>query len=192
MRWIWRSNESSTKRYPHHRRGAADRCRAERRSARVRIAVPTARRPRLRGVPAVDRARRNGRGVDPGSVCPCVATLVEFSRRQRVRYVAASTDCQRRIRRTAIAAAVVSPPDEHRRRCRGCGDRTTQSGSGADQHDLDSAIRRLPRGARTVFVLHDVEGWQHDEIASRGGIAVGTSKAHLHRARQLLKEWLST
>ncbi len=61
----------------------------------------------------------------------------------------------------------------------------------ADRHDLESAIRRLPPGARTVFVLHDVEGWRHDEIALRGGIAVGTSKAHLHRARQLLKEWLS-
>lgn len=63
--------------------------------------------------------------------------------------------------------------------------------SNADRHDLEAAIRRLPRGARTVFVLHDVEGWQHEEIAARGGIAVGTSKAHLHRARQLLKEWLS-
>jgi len=63
--------------------------------------------------------------------------------------------------------------------------------SSADQHDLESAIRRLPRAARTVFVLHDVEGWQHDEIAARTGTAVGTSKAHLHRARQLLKEWLS-
>jgi RNA polymerase sigma-70 factor, ECF subfamily len=63
--------------------------------------------------------------------------------------------------------------------------------SDADHHDLESAIRRLPPGARTVFVLHDIEGWQHGEIASRGGIAVGTSKAHLYRARQLLKEWLS-
>jgi RNA polymerase sigma factor (sigma-70 family) len=61
----------------------------------------------------------------------------------------------------------------------------------ADQHDLENAICRLPRGARTVFVLHDVEGWKHDEIAARVGIAVGTSKAHLHRARTLLKEWLS-
>lgn len=63
--------------------------------------------------------------------------------------------------------------------------------SSADQHDLESAIRKLPAAARTVFVLHDVEGWQHDEIAARTGTAVGTSKAHLHRARQLLKEWLS-
>jgi len=58
--------------------------------------------------------------------------------------------------------------------------------------DLDAAIRKLPTRARMVFVLHDVEGWQHEEIAASTGTAVGTSKAHLHRARQLLKEWLST
>lgn len=57
--------------------------------------------------------------------------------------------------------------------------------------DLDAAIQRLPERARTVFVLHDIEGWQHDEIAASTGTAVGTSKAHLHRARQLLQEWLS-
>ncbi len=56
--------------------------------------------------------------------------------------------------------------------------------------DLDSAIARLPAGARTVFVLHDVEGYTHDEIASRAGIAVGTSKAQLFRARRLLREML--
>jgi RNA polymerase sigma-70 factor (ECF subfamily) len=59
------------------------------------------------------------------------------------------------------------------------------------QLDLDAAIQRLPERARTVFVLHDVEGWQHEEIAASTGTAVGTSKAHLHRARQLLREWLS-
>lgn len=57
--------------------------------------------------------------------------------------------------------------------------------------DLEVAIQKLPTRARTVFVLHDIEGWQHDEIAASTGTAVGTSKAHLHRARQLLKEWLS-
>jgi RNA polymerase sigma-70 factor (ECF subfamily) len=57
--------------------------------------------------------------------------------------------------------------------------------------DLEQAIARLPAGARQVFVLHDVEGFQHDEIASLAGIAVGTSKAQLHRARRLLKESLN-
>jgi len=59
------------------------------------------------------------------------------------------------------------------------------------RHDLESAIRKLPPRARTVFVLHDVEGWPHEEIAARTGTAVGTSKAQLHRARGLLREWLS-
>jgi len=56
--------------------------------------------------------------------------------------------------------------------------------------DLERAVARLPKGARTVLFLHDVEGYQHDEIAELTGIAVGTSKAQLHRARRLLKEWL--
>ena len=56
--------------------------------------------------------------------------------------------------------------------------------------DLERAVARLPKGARTVLMLHDVEGYQHDEIARLTGIAVGTSKAQLHRARRLLKEWL--
>lgn len=53
--------------------------------------------------------------------------------------------------------------------------------------DLDDAIRRLPAGARAVFVLHDIEGYQHGEIATLLGIAEGTSKAHLFRARRLLR-----
>lgn len=56
--------------------------------------------------------------------------------------------------------------------------------------DLDQAIAGLPPGARTVFVLHDVEGYQHQEIAALTGIAVGTSKAQLFRARRLLREAL--
>ena len=57
--------------------------------------------------------------------------------------------------------------------------------------DLEQAIAALPPGARTVFVLHDVEGYTHDEIASLSGIAEGTSKAQLFRARRLLREALS-
>jgi RNA polymerase sigma-70 factor (ECF subfamily) len=56
--------------------------------------------------------------------------------------------------------------------------------------DLEQAIAGLPPQARTVFVLHDVEGWQHDEIARELGVATGTSKAQLHRARKLLQEAL--
>lgn len=56
--------------------------------------------------------------------------------------------------------------------------------------DLDWAIAGLPPGARTVFVLHDVEGYEHAEIAALAGIAVGTSKAQLFRARRLLREAL--
>ena len=56
--------------------------------------------------------------------------------------------------------------------------------------DLEQAIALLPPQARAVFVLHDVEGWQHDEIAAELGVATGTSKAQLHRARKLLQEAL--
>ena len=56
--------------------------------------------------------------------------------------------------------------------------------------DLERAIAALPSGARTVFVLHDVEGYKHEEIAELHGIAVGTCKAQLHRARRLLREAL--
>jgi RNA polymerase sigma-70 factor (ECF subfamily) len=56
--------------------------------------------------------------------------------------------------------------------------------------DLEKAIAGLPEGARAVFVLHDIEGYEHQEIADLTGIAVGTSKAHLFRARRLLREAL--
>ena len=56
--------------------------------------------------------------------------------------------------------------------------------------DLEQSIAGLPPGARTVFVLHDVEGYEHAEIAAMTGIAVGTSKAQLFRARRLLREAL--
>lgn len=56
--------------------------------------------------------------------------------------------------------------------------------------DLERAIAALPAGAREVFVLYDIEGYRHAEIAELVGIAVGTSKAQLFRARRLLREAL--
>ena len=50
--------------------------------------------------------------------------------------------------------------------------------------DLESAIAGLPERARTVLVLYDIEGYQHNEIAEMTGMAVGSSKAQLHRARK--------
>ncbi len=66
-------------------------------------------------------------------------------------------------------------------------DRNSDTGVGMD---LESAILKLPSGARQVFVLHDVEGYKHAEIAGMMEIAIGTSKTQLHRGRKLLREWM--
>jgi RNA polymerase sigma-70 factor (ECF subfamily) len=62
--------------------------------------------------------------------------------------------------------------------------------AGAEALDLEGAIAKLPPGARQVFVLHDVEGFKHEEIAAMIGVTSGTSKAQLHRARMLLRAYL--
>jgi RNA polymerase sigma factor (sigma-70 family) len=59
-----------------------------------------------------------------------------------------------------------------------------------ERMSLEAALEQLPNGARRIFVLHDVEGYKHDEIATLLDIAVGTSKAQLHRARMLLRDHL--
>ena len=57
--------------------------------------------------------------------------------------------------------------------------------------DFEQAIEQLPPGAREIFVLHDVEGYKHREIAAMLDIATGTSKRQLHRARMLMRQHLS-
>lgn len=56
--------------------------------------------------------------------------------------------------------------------------------------DIENAISTLPEQAKIVFILHDIHGYQHKEIAGLMNIETGTSKAHLHRARKLLREEL--
>jgi RNA polymerase sigma-70 factor, ECF subfamily len=68
-------------------------------------------------------------------------------------------------------------------------DRSVQLHTGT-RMDLERAVAELPEGARTVFVLYDVEGYRHQEIADRLGVAEGTVKAQLHRARKMLREAL--
>jgi RNA polymerase sigma-70 factor, ECF subfamily len=59
-----------------------------------------------------------------------------------------------------------------------------------DRLALDKAIGALPRGYRTIFVLHDVEGYEHEEIATMLGLSIGTSKSQLHKARRKLRDLL--
>ena len=59
-----------------------------------------------------------------------------------------------------------------------------------DRIALDRAIAQLPPGYRTAFILHDVEGYEHSEIARICGSAIGTSKSQLHKARKKLHELL--
>lgn len=54
--------------------------------------------------------------------------------------------------------------------------------------DFEAALARLPDGAREVFVLHDIEGYKHEEIATLLGVSAGTSKSQLHRARMALRD----
>ncbi|MGB5486203.1 MAG: sigma-70 family RNA polymerase sigma factor [Lysobacterales bacterium] len=67
------------------------------------------------------------------------------------------------------------------------GDRDVYAGL---RKDLEAAIAGLPERARTVLVLYDIEGYQHNEIAEMTGMAVGSSKAQLHRARKMVQEIL--
>jgi RNA polymerase sigma-70 factor, ECF subfamily len=61
----------------------------------------------------------------------------------------------------------------------------------ADRLDLERAIARLAPGYRAAFVLHDVEGFDHHEVADMLGIAEGTSKSQVHKARLKIREYLS-
>jgi len=101
------------------------------------------------------------------------------------------------LHRIAVNCAIDALRGEKRRRSReqedeNAGDRV-ETGSNRPPRppearlDLESAIASLPEGARTVFVLHDVEGYRHGEISRMTGVAEGTSKAQLHRARRLLR-----
>lgn len=64
------------------------------------------------------------------------------------------------------------------------------SGDPGNRIDLETAIAALPQGARIAFVMHDIEGYSHDEIAAMSGIAAATVRVQLHRARRYLMEAL--
>ncbi len=59
-----------------------------------------------------------------------------------------------------------------------------------ERMDFEAALARLPQGAREIFVLHDIEGYKHEEIAELLQVTAGTSKSQLHRARMVLRQHL--
>jgi RNA polymerase sigma-70 factor (ECF subfamily) len=69
---------------------------------------------------------------------------------------------------------------------------STRRVSLVDRLALEKAIGELPAGYRTVFLLHDVEGYEHEEIATMLKVSIGTSKSQLHKARMRLRELLKT
>ncbi len=92
---------------------------------------------------------------------------------------------RRRSLRVAITADLQGISSE-----RGDFDAPARTGDPGAAMDIEKCVAALPAGARAVFVLHDVEGFSHSEIGEQLGIAEGTSKAHLFRARRLLREAL--
>ena len=60
-----------------------------------------------------------------------------------------------------------------------------------DRLAIEQAVRMLPTGSRSAFILHDIEGYKHEEAARLSGHTVGTSKSQLHRARASLRAVLS-
>ncbi len=99
------------------------------------------------------------------------ANVALSDRRIRVRRVRTEVVMEESVERTAVGARDVF----------------------ADKRmDLERAIARLPERARTVLILFDIEGYRHLEISKMTGMAVGSSKAQLHRARKLLRKELDS
>jgi RNA polymerase sigma-70 factor (ECF subfamily) len=95
------------------------------------------------------------------------ANVALTDRRTRVRKVGRETPLDDAIERVATGERDVPAPE---------------------QMDLEAAIAGLPERARAVLVLYDIEGYSHAEVAELTGMAIGSSKAQLHRARRLVRE----
>lgn len=84
----------------------------------------------------------------------------------------------------------LSPHDEDRLR-KETGVRDSVLAGSVDRINLERAIEGLPPGYRVAFVLHDIEGYEHNEIAEMMGCSIGNSKSQLHKARMKLRELLT-
>jgi RNA polymerase sigma-70 factor, ECF subfamily len=100
------------------------------------------------------------------------------------------------LHRLAVNLILAKRGAAARRRSRDAGDEALQwtparSVTPELAMDFETALQHLPDGARQIFVLFDVEGYRHEEIADLLGLSVGTTKSQLHRARMILREHLT-
>lgn len=93
------------------------------------------------------------------------------------------------LRLTSLECTMVEIPEEHLARSFGTLDQNL-AGS-IDRLAIERALKTLPPGYRTIFLLHDVEGFEHQEIASQQKCTIGNSKSQLHKARRRLRSVLS-
>ena len=96
----------------------------------------------------------------------------------------------RKKRPAADSVDEPNDPQEDDRRTMQLGGEDLQISGVLDRVNLERALRRLAPGCREMFVLHDVEGYRHDEIAAIVGCSVGNSKSQLHKARLRLRQIL--
>ena len=102
------------------------------------------------------------------------------------------------LHRLAVNTMLENARSERRRTARVLSMEDTSALPGAAQStnidlrmEMEEAVASLPKGARIAFVLHDIEGYQHQEIALQLSVSIGTVKAQLHRARRLLRDRLA-
>jgi hypothetical protein len=148
-------------------------------------------------MPADGQQYNGSGGFDARSVPPALPEDCHFSRRIGILNMAAPAGGQRRADEAAekigteLSLEQITEPDEEsagpRRDFGGPDLRLTGS---LDRVNLQRAVEQLPPGYKAVFVLHDVEGYEHNEIAGIMGCSIGNSKSQLHKARMRLRDLL--
>src|SRR5213595_2815912 len=144
-----------------------------------------------------DGQHGGSRGSDSGSFSAVVPKDRNFSRRVSVFHLVAPDGSERRPHAPAEKGSGLVPleetietEEESPKKEPGAQDATLEGS--VDRLQLQRAIENLPPGYRMVFVLHDVEGYEHNEIAGIVGCSIGNSKSQLHKARMKLRELLKT
>ncbi len=136
-------------------------------------------------MPAHGRKHDGGRRSDSRSLLALVPQNSHISWRISLLYLAAQNSGQHRA-----DAPSADPEDETASPSIDIGESDLLLEGSVDRINLQRCIGQLPVGYRSIFVLHDIQGYQHNEIAEILGRSVGDSKSQLHKARMRLRELL--